>query len=178
MLKLKIQKEPYWLELGSGVKVKVKPCTSAVFYEAKAYMNSQVADMAKRYKDTKESGVIDKTLPDLEDAKKREAFADQNLILGLALAGIIEWDGILEADTDEKAPLTPAKIEELFTNFWIIAENFRGQYCGIQEMLEAEKNASTSEPSGTLVQDAVIATDAAVKKSTARSTSANITKQP
>lgn len=81
MLKLKIQKEPYWLELGLGVKVKVKPCTSAVFYEAKAYMNSQVSDVAKRYKDAIESGVIDKTLPDLEDAKKREAFADQHFII-------------------------------------------------------------------------------------------------
>lgn len=76
---------------------------------------------------------------DLEDITKREAFADQQLILGLALAGIIEWDGILEAETDEKAPLTPAKIEELFTNFWSIAETFRQQYCGIQEILEAEK---------------------------------------
>ena len=47
MLKLKIQKEPYWLELGYGVKVKVKPCTSAVFYEAKAYMNSKLAELAK-----------------------------------------------------------------------------------------------------------------------------------
>ena len=177
MIKLKIQKEPYWLELGSGVKVKVKPCTSAVFYEAKAFMNAKVADMAKRYKDAKDSGMLDDSLPDLEDAKKREAFADQHLILGLALAGIIEWDGILEADTDEKAPLTPAKIEELFTNFWIIAENFRNQYCGIQEMLEAEKNASTSEPNGTSVQDAVIATDAAKTKPIARSTSANTTKQ-
>lgn len=34
MLKLKIQKEPYWLEIGYGVKVKVKPCTSTVFYQA------------------------------------------------------------------------------------------------------------------------------------------------
>ena len=41
MLKLKIQKEPYWLNLGSGVKVKVKPCTSAIFYEAKAFMNGK-----------------------------------------------------------------------------------------------------------------------------------------
>ena len=50
MLKLKINKEPYWLELGYGVKVKVKPCTSAVFYEAKAYMNAKLADLAKEYK--------------------------------------------------------------------------------------------------------------------------------
>lgn len=86
-----------------GVRVKVKPCTSSVFYEAKAYMNSKVADMAKRIKDVRENGAKDENLPDLEDITKREAFADQQLILGLALAGIIEWDGILEAETDEKA---------------------------------------------------------------------------
>ena len=47
MLRLKIQTDPYWLELGYGVKVKVKPCTSTVFYEAKAYMNSKLAELAK-----------------------------------------------------------------------------------------------------------------------------------
>lgn len=149
MLKLKFKNEPYWLDLGMGVRVKVKPCTSSVFYEAKAYMNSKVADMAKRIKDVRENGAKDENLPDLEDITKREAFADQQLILGLALAGIIEWDGILEADTDEKAALTPVKIEELFTNFWSIAETFRQQYCGIQEILEAEKNVSSPELSGT-----------------------------
>ena len=117
MLKLKVQKEPYWLNLGSGVKVKVKPCTSAIFYEAKAFMNERVADMAKRYKDAKNSGVIDNDLPNLEEQTKREAFADQNLILGLALAGIVEWDGVLEAESDEKAPLTPKKLRNCFLIF-------------------------------------------------------------
>ena len=119
MLKLKFKNEPYWLDLGMGVRVKVKPCTSSVFYEAKAFMNSKVAEYANRIKDARENGIKDNTLPDLEDQTKREAFADQQLILGLALAGIIEWDGILEAETDEKAPLTPVKIEELFTNFGV-----------------------------------------------------------
>lgn len=149
MLKLKIQKEPYWLELGMGVRVKVKPCTSSVFYEAKAFMNNKMAEMAKRLKEVQETGVKDSSIPNLENQTKREAFADQQLILGLALAGIIEWDGVLEADTDEIAPLTPTKIEELFTNFWSITETFRQQYCGIQEILEAEKNASSPEQSGT-----------------------------
>ena len=102
MLKLKFKNEPYWLELGMGVRVKVKPCTSSVFYEAKAFMNSKVADVAARVKDARENGIKDNTLPDLENQTKREAFADQQLILGLALAGIIEWDGILEAETDKK----------------------------------------------------------------------------
>lgn len=43
MLKLKFKNEPYWLDLGMGVRVKVKPCTSSVFYEAKAFMNSKVS---------------------------------------------------------------------------------------------------------------------------------------
>lgn len=89
MLKLKINKDPYWLELGYGVKVKVKPCNSAVFYEAKAYMNAK-----------------------------------------------------FEADEDRAAPLAESKIDELFSNFWAVAENFRNQYCGLQELLEAEKTSS------------------------------------
>lgn len=34
MLKLNIPKEPYWLNVGYGVKIKVKPCTSNIFYQA------------------------------------------------------------------------------------------------------------------------------------------------
>ena len=178
MLKLKFKNEPYWLELGMGVRVKVKPCTSSVFYEAKAFMNSKVSEYANRIKDARENGIKDDTLPDLEDQTKREAFADQQLILGLALAGIIEWDGILEADTDEKAPLTPTKIEELFTNFWSIAETFRQQYCGIQEILEAEKNVSTPAPSGTLVTGEATVEDVKKTKPTVPSSDANTSKQP
>lgn len=177
MLKLKIQTEPYWLELGSGVKVKVKPCNSAVFYEAKAFMNERVSDMAKRIKLAKDNGLKDNTLPDLDSPTKREAYADQQLILGLALAGILEWDGVLEAESEEESPLTPEKIEELFTNFWLIAENFRQQYCGIQEILEAEKNVSTLAQSGTLETGEAIAKDADKKKSSVPSTSADTLRQ-
>lgn len=172
MLKLKIQKEPYWLDLGMGVRVKVRPCTSSVFYEAKAFMNEKIANTVQKLKEIKENGVQDKTLPDLENQTKREAYADQQLILGLALAGIIEWEGILEADSDEKAPLTPEKIEELFTNFWSVTETFRQQYCGIQEILEAEKNASSPEPTGISASGVPTAKDA-VEKQPAQSTNAN-----
>lgn len=178
MLKLKIQTEPYWLELGSGVKVKVKPCNSAVFYEAKAFMNERVSDMAKRIKLAKDNGLKDNTLPDLDSPTKREAYADQQLILGLALAGVIEWDGVLEEKSDEKAPLTPAKVEELFTNFWFIAENFRQQYCGIQEILEAEKNVSTLAQSGTLETGDIIVADVEATDSSVLSQNANTLKQP
>ena len=148
------------------------------YVKDKRRFDANIPYMAKRIKDVRENGAKDENLPDLEDITKREAFADQQLILGLALAGIIEWDGILEADTDEKAALTPVKIEELFTNFWSIAETFRQQYCGIQEILEAEKNAYTPEQDGTSAPGETTAKDAASKKSTASSTDADTSKQP
>lgn len=150
MLMLKINKEPYWLELGYGVKVKVKPCTSAVFYEAKAYMNNKLAELAKIYQANKAVGIAIDTAADIENPVKREAMADKFLLIGLGIAGILEWDGIMEADEDKAAQLTESKIDELFSNFWSVAENFRHQYCGLQEVLAAEKNASTPEPNGTL----------------------------
>ncbi|MCI7486755.1 MAG: hypothetical protein MSB80_04640 [Alphaproteobacteria bacterium] len=158
MLKLKINKEPYWLELGYGVKVKVKPCNSAVFYEAKAYMNAKLADLAKEYKANKAAGLS--VVEDVENPIKREALADRYLLIGLGVAGIVEWNGVFEADEDRAAPLAESKIDELFSNFWAVAENFRNQYCGLQELLEAEKNVSTPEPNGTSATGETIAPDA------------------
>ena len=137
MIRLKIQKEPYWLELGYGVKVKVKPCTSAVFYEAKAYMNSKLAELAKVYKANKDAGITNETASDIENPVKREALADRFLLIGLGIAGILEWDGVMEADEDKSAPLTENKIDELFSNFWAVAENFRSLFGGLRDVLEA-----------------------------------------
>ena len=157
MLKLKINKEPYWLDIGYGVKVKVKPCTSAVFYEAKAYMNAKLAELAKEYKANKDAGLA--VSEDIENSVKREALADKFLLIGLGIAGILEWQGVQEADDDKDAPLTEAKIDELFSNFWVVAENFRNQYCGLRELLDAEKNNYTPEQNGILATGEVIAPD-------------------
>ena len=83
MLRLKINKEPYWIDLGYGVKVKVRPCTSTVFYEAKAYMNSKLAELAKVYQTNKAAGVANEL--DIENPVKREAIADKYLLIGLGI---------------------------------------------------------------------------------------------
>ena len=157
MLKLKINKEPYWLDIGYGVKVKVKPCTSAVFYEAKAYMNTKLAELAKEYKANKDAGLA--VSEDIENPVKREALADKFLLIGLGIAGILEWQGIQEADSEKDAPLIETKIDELFSNFWVVAENFRNQYCGLRELLDAEKNDFTPEQNGILATGEVTAPD-------------------
>ena len=176
MLRLKINKEPYWIELGFGVKVRVKPCSSAVFYEAKAYMNSKLSELAKAYQANKAAGVANEF--DIENPVKREALADKYLLIGLGLAGILEWTGVLEADVDKPAPLTEAKIAELFSTFWAVAENFRHQYCGLQEILDAEKNVSQPEPSGTSETGETTAADAGKTAISAPLQNANTPKLP
>lgn len=178
MLKLKINKEPYWLELGYGVKVKVRPCTSAVFYEAKAYMNSKLAELAKVYQANKAAGIINDMAANIENPVKREAMADKFLLIGLGIAGILDWDGVMEADEDKPAPLEESKIDELFSNFWAVAENFRHQYCGLQEVFAAEKNVSTPVLNGTLETGETTVTDVEKKKIPVHSISAATPKRP
>lgn len=155
MIKLDIKKDPYWLELGLGVRVKVKPCTSPIFYAAKSYMNRRLADIGERFKNNKDQ----LELPNIESQEAREALAEEYLNLGLALNAIIEWEGVIEADSDKKSPVTPEKVEELMTNFWSIATSFSQQYTGVMELIEAEKKDLNVALNGTSMTAKDIAED-------------------
>ncbi|WP_019223971.1 hypothetical protein [Bartonella rattaustraliani] len=146
MLKLSLPTEPYWLDVGFDVRIKVRPCTSAIFYQARAFMNQKLQSLGEAYRAQKDVGVAQSDLPNLEESNVREALAEQYLTLGLARAGIIEWEGICEADSDVPASVTSQKIEELFAAYWVIAETFRQQYTGLREMLESEKTPTGSYP--------------------------------
>ena len=149
MLKLNIQTEAYWLELGLGVKVKVRPCTSPIFYAARAFMNKRLTELGAEYRKRKEIGASVDDLPDVENPEIREALAEEYLARGLARAAIIDWEGILESTGDAKAPVTPEKIDELMTGFWSIAASFSQQYTGVRELIEAEKKDLSAAPNGT-----------------------------
>ena len=149
MLKLNIKTEPYWIELGLGVRVKVHPCTSPIFYAARAFMNKRLQEIGEEYRKRKEIGSSVEDLPDVENPEIREALAEEYLARGLARSAIIDWEGILEADGDAKAPVTPEKIDELMTGFWSIAASFSQQYTGVRELIEAEKKDLSAAPNGT-----------------------------
>lgn len=149
MLKLNIQTEPYWLELGLGVRVKVRPCTSPIFYAARAFMNKRLTEIGEEYRKRKEIGASVDDLPQVDNSEIREALAEEYLARGLARTAIIDWEGILEADGDATAPVTPEKIDELMTGFWSIAASFSQQYTGVRELIEAEKKDLSAVQNGT-----------------------------
>ncbi|MBN8521614.1 MAG: hypothetical protein J0L77_06950 [Alphaproteobacteria bacterium] len=149
MLKLNIQTEPYWLELGLGVRVKVRPCTSPIFYAARAFMNKRLTEIGEEYRKRKEIGASLDDLPQVDNAEIREALAEEYLARGLARAAIVDWEGILEADGDATAPVTPEKIDELMTGFWSVAASFSQQYTGVRELIDAEKKDLSAVQNGT-----------------------------
>jgi hypothetical protein len=112
-------------------------------------MNSRLAVIGEEFRKRKEIGTSLEDLPNVEDMTVREALAEEYLARGLAHAAIVEWEGILEADGNNVAPVTPEKIDELMANFWSIATSFSQQYTGVRELIDAEKKDLSAAPNGT-----------------------------
>jgi hypothetical protein len=116
MLRLDLRREPFWLDLGHGVRLRVRPCTTALMMAARAAA-------AKA------------------DAGEGEGTAGARtaaLLAALARFAAIEWDGVGD-DDGNAAPLTPEGIEALLS-LWPMAEAFERLYLAPALLLDSEKN--------------------------------------
>jgi hypothetical protein len=141
MLSLKIPTEPYWIDLKLGVRVQVRPFTSAVFYAAQAVARQKLG-----------SDPIDDAA--LEEGRRIAAFTT-----ALAKVGILAWEGVLLPDSQQPAPVNDQTVGDLMS-FWTLADEFRTQYTGLKELLGAEKKPCLSAAHGTSAAEPVTAPDA------------------
>jgi hypothetical protein len=86
MLKLSIDREPFWLDVMPGVRLKLRPVTVAAILAARA----AAAEVLRK------GG---------EDAETRASFA---FTRALARFGIVEWKGIGDKDGNPITPSTEA----------------------------------------------------------------------
>ncbi|MDX9688996.1 MAG: hypothetical protein RBT70_00825 [Alphaproteobacteria bacterium] len=114
MIRLKLKREPYWLDLGHGVRVHVRTATTALV------MAARVTALKEAVADT--------------DAGTRSAA----LIKKLAELAIIAWEGIGDSE-DNPAEVTPEAVSALM-DLWPIADAFERLYLGPTLILEQEKN--------------------------------------
>lgn len=112
MYKLKTR-EPYWFDLIDGVQLYVKPVTSALMLRVQADMPSK-------------SDEID----------ERDWFVE--FVKHIALAAIIKWSGIGDAD-GEPADVTREHVWCLLDDYQIFTE-FQSKYLGEYEQRQQEKN--------------------------------------
>jgi hypothetical protein len=126
MLTLDLTNAPQWCDLIPGVRVKLRPLTTALMVSARG----------------------DPAIADLSEGAATEEAA---LAMAKALArrAILEWEGIGDADGNPIAP-SPAAIDALL-DLWPAFEALQTHYVAKALLLDAEKNASAPLPIGPTV---------------------------
>ena len=113
MIRLDLKREPYWLDLAHGVRLHVRPITTAFVMAARVQA--------------------------MKDAEVDAAVRSAALLKNLAQLAVIDWEGVGDADGNP-APVSPEAITALL-DLWPIADAFERLYLGPALVLEQEKNA-------------------------------------
>ncbi|WEF25880.1 hypothetical protein [Paracoccus sp. S3-43] len=125
MIRLELSGDPKWLDLGAGLRLHVLPVTTAIMVAARN----------------------DPAIEALPEGARQE---DMALAMAKAVARrvVTGWEGVGDAD-GRPVPITPEGIDALL-DIWPVFEAFQAHCLAPHLMLEAEKNASTLSPTGTL----------------------------
>ncbi len=126
MITLNLKNKPAWLELAPGVRVKVKPLTTALMLAGRS-------DPAMR------AMMEGSESPD-------DAQIGMSMASALARLAIIDWEGVGDQDGNPVA-VSPEGIDALL-DVWPIFDAFQEKYVSTGLLLEQEKNASPPSPSG------------------------------
>ena len=123
MLTLDLTKSPRWHDLAPGVRVQLRPLTTALMVA------------------TRSDPVVEAVPEEASDEERAVAFAK-----ALARRAVLAWDGIGDADGNPIDP-SPEAIDALL-DVWPVFEAFQTQYVAKGLILDAEKNVSAPLPNG------------------------------
>jgi hypothetical protein len=123
MLTLDLTNEPRWHDLAPGVRVQLRPLTTALMVV------------------TRSDPVVEAVPEDATDEERAVAFAK-----ALARRAVLAWEGIGDAEGNAIDP-SPDAVDALL-DIWPIFEAFQLTYVSKGLLLEQEKNVSASSPSG------------------------------
>ncbi|MCC5993777.1 MAG: hypothetical protein JJU40_16215 [Rhodobacteraceae bacterium] len=123
MLTLDLTNAPRWHDLAPGVRVQLRPLTTALMVATRA------------------DPALESLPDDAPDESRAMAFAK-----ALARRAVLDWEGIGDADGNVIDP-SPEAIDALL-DIWPIFEAFQLTYVSKGLLLEQEKNASAPSPSG------------------------------
>lgn len=121
MLKLKIGREPEWVDLGEGVEVLVRPVTTAVIAAAR-----------------------DRITPDETAGLQQRVEA---LTSAVAQITILDWRGVAMEDGVTPAPVMPDHIAALM-DVYQIGKEFYARVVAPALVVVSEKNVSSPAPDG------------------------------
>ena len=123
MLTLDLTNQPRWHDLAPGVRVQLRPLTTALMVA------------------TRSDAAVDAVPVGASDEDRAVAFAK-----ALARRAVLAWEGIGDSDGNAIEP-TPEAIDALL-DIWPIFEAFQLTYVSKGLLLEQEKNVSALSPNG------------------------------
>jgi hypothetical protein len=145
MIDLHQQVDPCDLELPYGLKVTVKPLTTAGTAAAQAAARRAVEAIERQARERTEAGLPVDGLPDLSDEGERDGFYQAQLIRELAVRHITGWTGVeLEGGPALPTPENVAAVVDLYP----VGERFFQEFTLRQVLLNAAKNACGPSAAG------------------------------
>ena len=154
-------REPRWLDLGLGVRVRVRPLDSAMFAAASRMARARIEADRPEWAAARLDGMD-------------EGLWTAGLTTALAKLAILEWTGVEDAGTT--AAVTADAVRRLFDEEWVLAQAFHQDYVLAGEQLAAEGNGSAPVPDGSSAAGPTTAGTA--KRHRARTAPAGTSPQP
>jgi hypothetical protein len=137
MIDLSQRSEPYELELPYGLKVTVKPLTTAGMAAAQAAARRAIEAIERQARERTDAGLPQDGLPDLSAEAERDGFYQAQLIRELAVRHIMSWTGVeLEGG---RAPPTSENISVVM-ELYPVGERFFQEFTLRQVLLNSAKN--------------------------------------
>jgi hypothetical protein len=137
MIDLSQPKEPYELELPYGLRVTVRPLTTAGMAGAQAAARRAVEAIERQARERSEAALPLDGLPDLTAEGERDGFHQAQLIRELAVRHITSWTGVEREGGP--APPSPENIAAVM-NLYPVGERFFQEFTFRQVLLNAAKN--------------------------------------
>ena len=139
MLTLDLTNEPRWHDLVPGVRVQLRPLTTALMVATRSDPAVEAVPDETTDADPAESTHAVPAL--ISDEERAMVFAK-----ALARRAVLAWEGVGDATGNPVDP-SPEAIDALL-DVWPIFEAFQLAYVSKGLLLEQEKNASALSPSG------------------------------
>jgi hypothetical protein len=143
MLMLDLSNAPRWLDLLPGVRLKLRPLTTALMVSARA------------------DPAVEALPPEATTEELALAMAK-----AVARRAVLDWEGVGDAEGNP-VDVSPEGIDA-FLEIWPAFEAFQGAYVAKGLLLEQEKNASAPSPNGTSAGTGATARPARGRARTAR----------
>jgi hypothetical protein len=160
MLRLIPQKESRWLDLPMGVRVKVRPLTTAVVSAAKNEAFKRAAVLRVEADEQAATGFgADPTAPGWANADWRAGAIEEFYAEALMRFAVEEWEGVGD-EAGEPLPITPASLRAL-ASCEPIARAFLDEAMRLLNAVSAEGNGFAPTSRGDGAGAATTAPDAA-----------------